>query len=573
MTEAPPQPALPPSASREPTRAAPAVAPGVQLLGEYAGSGFKEPPTLARRADGQVIQLPPLLHEVLSRADGQHDEGQIAAAVSEAVHRRLTADDVRFLLDEKLTPMGLIATADGEGPPPATANALLALRLRTAVLPERATAAVAALFKPLFAPVVVLAVLAGITSFDVWLFAFHGIAQPLRQTIVHPTLMLLMLAIIIGSAAFHETGHAAGCAYGGARPGKMGCGLYLAWPAFYTDITDSYRLDRRGRLRADLGGIYFNTVSILLLGLGYALTGFQPLLLGAAVIHLEIAHQLVPVVRLDGYYIVSDLTGVPDLFGRIGPILSSVLPWRPTDPRVTVLKRWVRVVVTGWVLVLLPVLGGELLLILMNLPRVFGTGYTTARQLASAVGKQASHGQLLGVTTNVLELLFLVIPLVGIVLILLRSGRALVGAGARLTAERPLLRAGAIVAGAAAVGLLAYAWIPPSHYQPIGPHDRGTLTQTSAVARQLVSDPLHPTSDHPPAAPAPSASATPAPVATSSGSGPSAATQPPATATPSTASAPSAAASPSPTGSASSSSPSPSPTPTTSTSAATASPS
>ena len=44
--------------------------------------------------------------------------------------------------------------------------------------------------------------------------------------------------------------------------------------------------------------------------------------------HFEIVHQLLPVIRLDGYYIVSDLTGVPDLFARIGPILRSLLPGR-----------------------------------------------------------------------------------------------------------------------------------------------------------------------------------------------------------------------------------------------------
>ena len=37
-------------------------------------------------------------------------------------------------------------------------------------------------------------------------------------------------------------------------------GIYIVWPAFYTDVTDAYRLPRRARLRIDLGGIYFNAV-------------------------------------------------------------------------------------------------------------------------------------------------------------------------------------------------------------------------------------------------------------------------------------------------------------------------
>ena len=40
----------------------------------------------------------------------------------------------------------------------------------------------------------------------------------------------------------------------------MGAGLYLIWPAFYTDVTDSYRLARAGRVPTDLGGLYFNAI-------------------------------------------------------------------------------------------------------------------------------------------------------------------------------------------------------------------------------------------------------------------------------------------------------------------------
>ena len=62
------------------------------------------------------------------------------------------------------------------------------------------------------------------------------------------------------SAGFHEFGHAAAARTGRRTPGAMGAGLYLVWPAFYTDVTDSYRLGRGGRVRTDLGGLYFNAI-------------------------------------------------------------------------------------------------------------------------------------------------------------------------------------------------------------------------------------------------------------------------------------------------------------------------
>ena len=94
----------------------------------------------------------------------------------------------------------------------------------------------------------------------------------------------------------------------------MGVGIYIVWPAFYTDVTDAYRLGRGGRLRADLGGVYFNCVFVLVIAAAYAVTGFEPLLVLVIVQHMQILQQFLPFLRLDGYYILSDLTGVPDMF-------------------------------------------------------------------------------------------------------------------------------------------------------------------------------------------------------------------------------------------------------------------
>src|SRR5205807_351311 len=87
--------------------------------------------------------------------------------------------------------------------------------------------------------------------------------QGMRSLIYQPGLLLVVGGLLLASAVFHEFGHATACRYGGARPGVVGVGLYVVWPAFYTDVTDSYRLDRGGRLRTDLGGVFFNSIFIL----------------------------------------------------------------------------------------------------------------------------------------------------------------------------------------------------------------------------------------------------------------------------------------------------------------------
>ena len=347
----------------------PRLAEGVELLGEYQDSGYSQPPSLVRRADGQVIQMSALLYQVTCRIDGSRDPAAIAALVSDDLGRSLTADQVRYLITAKLLPLGIVA-AEGAPAAPPKANPLFALRARGTLLPERAANAAGTLLRPLFRWPVVVAVVGSVLAVDYWLFAVHGLGGGLQQVLRNPVDLLVMLGLSVVSALFHECGHAAGCRYGGARPGRIGVGIYLVWPSFFTNVTDSYRLSRAGRLRTDLGGLYFNAVFMLALAGIYAATSDQVLLLVIAVTHLEMLEQLLPFVRFDGYFILSDLVGVPDLFARVAPILKSALPAGRRDPRVTGLRRRARIVVTGWVLCVIPLLAFRLGYLLLHLPEV-----------------------------------------------------------------------------------------------------------------------------------------------------------------------------------------------------------
>ncbi|MFN3925296.1 MAG: hypothetical protein ACK4K6_16880, partial [Pseudarthrobacter sp.] len=60
----------------------PRLADGVQLIGESEGSGYREPPSLVRRADGQTLQLTPLLYLVLEAVDGTRGLPEIAEHAS-----------------------------------------------------------------------------------------------------------------------------------------------------------------------------------------------------------------------------------------------------------------------------------------------------------------------------------------------------------------------------------------------------------------------------------------------------------------------------------------------------------
>jgi putative peptide zinc metalloprotease protein len=435
----------------------PRLADGVELLGEYKGSGYSQPPSLVRRADGQVIQMSPLLYRVVCRIDGSRDPAAIAELVSGDLGRTLTAGQVRHLITAKLLPLGVVA-AQGTPAAPPMANPLLALRARGTLLPEPATNAVAALLRPLFRPHLVVAVVGSVLTVDFWLFAVHGLGGGLQQVLRDPVDLLIVIGLSIVSGAFHECGHATGCRYGGGRPGVIGVGIYLVWPSFFTNVTDSYRLSRAGRLRTDLGGLYFNAVFMLALAGIYAATSAEVLLLVIALTHLEMLEQLSPLVRFDGYFILSDLVGVPDLFARIAPILKSAASKGHQDPRVTGLRRGVRIVVTGWVLCVIPLLTVSLAYLLLYLPRINRALWRSVSWQAHLTAGAVAGHRYAAAAVAATGVVMLALSLAGSLYVVTGLARRLATAGLRWSAGRPRRRLLAGVAGLAALAGLAAFW-------------------------------------------------------------------------------------------------------------------
>ncbi len=450
----------------------PQLAEGVTLLGEYAGTGYVEPQYLASRGGGQQIQLSHLLHLVADECDGASSYEQIAERVTTAYGKTVSADNVHTLVD-KLRPLGVLADADGRSPEIEENDPLLGLKLRREVLRPRAVQRLSALASPVFWPPVVLAVIAALVATDYWLFFVHGIGQGLRSTVQQPAVFLLVAGTIVIAAALHELGHAAACRYSGAKPGGMGMGIYVVWPAFYTDVTDAYQLDRRGRLRTDLGGVYVNAMVVLVLGGVHLLTGFEPLVLMMFLLQIQVVQQMLPFLRLDGYYVVSDLVGVPDLFRRIGPVLRSAIPFRKPDKEVAELKRWVRWAVTGWVLVIVPILALNLGYLLLAFPRIAATSWDSASRLLGQLG----GGGAAATTWTAVQLLLLVLPAVGLTYTFGRIARSSVVGALRWSRGAPLKRAFVVLGLGGALAALGLAWYPDARVAPYREGESGTLQQ------------------------------------------------------------------------------------------------
>jgi putative peptide zinc metalloprotease protein len=463
----------------------PRLAEGVELIGKFEDSGFKEAPYIARRADGQVVQMKPMLFALAEEVDGGRPYDQIAETFSRRIQRGVTGEMVEMLVEEQLRPLGIVAPKDGHEQELNKVDPLLALKFRTKVVPEGFVGAVTRVFAPLFHAPVVCVLVAAFLALDVWLFGIHGLAQGLRHVIYQPALVLMLIGGVVVATAFHEFGHASAVRFGGAKPGVMGVGVYIVWPAFYTDITDAYRLDKKGRLRTDLGGMYFNMIFALCVAGAYALTGFEPLVLLIVLQTFVIFQQSLPFLRLDGYYVISDLTGVPDILLRMRSILTSVLPWRKPDDRVTELKPWVRFVVTGYLLLLVPAIAFMFITMLMHAPRVFATGWDSFWVQWDRVGPAFGQGHTSNGLLAIFQMTVLVLPATGLIYTTMRVVRQFGASGWKWSDGRPVRRGLLVTGTAAALGLTAFFWWPNGAYKPIQPNERGTVLAAAKAFKDI----------------------------------------------------------------------------------------
>jgi putative peptide zinc metalloprotease protein len=152
-----------------------------------------------------MVHLGPLMYGLLECVDGVRDTDEVAAALTEKLGRQVQAEHV-VALAEKLAAQGLLAGTESKAPP--RQNPLLALRWKVLVTDPKLTKRITAPFMFLFRPwVMVPVVLAFLGVF--WFVLFDkGIASATAEAFRSPGLLLLVFALAVLSAGFHEIGHA-----------------------------------------------------------------------------------------------------------------------------------------------------------------------------------------------------------------------------------------------------------------------------------------------------------------------------------------------------------------------------
>jgi putative peptide zinc metalloprotease protein len=381
----------------------------------------------------------------------------------------VTEENVQQLIQAKLAPLGLMAGADGlamsrDGAGSAGgASSALNVNMHMKMIGPRFLDPVTRVLQVLFAPALLIPLLVVVAVAHAWLYLTHmrSVVQGVLDVLYTPALALPVVALVLAAAVFHEFGHASALRYGGGQVRGMGVGFYLAYPAFYTDVTDSYRLGRGARVRTDLGGVYFHLLFAGAL-LALALISGQPyLLLCVVLIDTEVLRQFIPFVRLDGYWVLADLTGIPDFFSQMGPFLRSVLPGRAgAGSKLPDLKPVAKVTFAAFIVLTIPVLLAGLALLVLGVPALLGTTWDSLGAQIDGLGEALGQGSVVYTALGVLQILVLALPVLGTAYLLLSlsisAGRGLWG-WSRPSARR---RVAAALLTVAVPAVVAAIWAP-----------------------------------------------------------------------------------------------------------------
>ncbi|MEK6675587.1 MAG: hypothetical protein AABZ47_08035 [Planctomycetota bacterium] len=145
--------------------------------------------------------------------------------------------------------------------------------------------------------------------------------QPLQGLLTAQNLPLLWITLVV-LKSFHEFGHAYACKHFGGHVPEMGLYLILFTPCAYVDATASWGFTRRrDRIIVCLAGMYIESMFASVALLVWAMTepslihslAYNVIFLAGAV---TILFNINPLVRYDGYYILSDLVEIPNLRER-----------------------------------------------------------------------------------------------------------------------------------------------------------------------------------------------------------------------------------------------------------------
>lgn len=284
----------------------------------------------------------------LSSLDGRLSQKQLLKRLrKDFPERNFTSEELQWFLTQAVQQNLVLLDRPGEGE-----------RLSASNRSRRARESVAPLFNPLWIKIPLWdpdRLLENILPWTRWCFSWAALASAgllalsaLLLTVVHaeelaarlpqgkdfftPDHLGWMLCAWLLSKSLHELGHGLLCKYYGGEVHEMGVILIGFLPCMYCNVSDSW-MTTRGK-RAAIGaagmGVELVLASVAAWGWWFSNPGIVHSLCLQTIVVCSagtLFFNANPLMRYDGYYILSDLLEIPNLRAKAQRSLTSLLAW------------------------------------------------------------------------------------------------------------------------------------------------------------------------------------------------------------------------------------------------------
>lgn len=179
------------------------------------------------------------------------------------------------------------------------------------------------LFGKAFVPLFILLLICNLSFYSY--IKYTSAPVSIGNNLIQLLSVYILLSIIL---LIHELGHISAFIKAGLNSQGVSFGFYLFMPILYVNLTDAWKLSKYARIKVNLAGITTQLIiNLLFMIILYIFS--NPTLCG--IVHklflinsFIILINLIPFLKFDGYWIISDITNIPNLLKESGELVTRV---------------------------------------------------------------------------------------------------------------------------------------------------------------------------------------------------------------------------------------------------------
>ena len=248
--------------------------------------------------------------DIISLIDGKKTIEQLTNDFNRNEHKEISTNTIFELLNGNLKKVGIVNMGDGYEIAHSSPSYL---RLRINLISNKYSSYVSKYLKYLFGKKFFLPLFVVQNVLVYSLFVLYAKDMYFQLENIH-ILDAIIVFFLMGIALLaHEFGHISACDRFGAQYGSIGFGFYLFVPVMYADVSDIWRLPQKQRIIVNLAGVYMGNMVAIISFFIYLYTNNLIFLYVFSLQSLEGISNLNPLLKYDGYWLLSDWLDLPNM--------------------------------------------------------------------------------------------------------------------------------------------------------------------------------------------------------------------------------------------------------------------